>query len=194
MRSSPAAGASDPGLQRQVNEDRFHVDSAAASSSWSTAWVGRRPAARRPTWPSPRFAHGWNANRTAGRSHSRSDHRREQRDSPAGRAPARVAGDGLCADGRGRRRRSRGDRPRRRHAPVQTPGRASTRSRPTTRRSASARTPGEISELEAMRHPRRNEVYRDVGSEPTNRPIGTSSISRTSIFAPTRRCSCAAMD
>ena len=39
------------------------------------------------------------------------------------------------------------------------------RSPTTIRRWASARTTGEMTEAEAMRHPRRNEVFRDVGSE-----------------------------
>ena len=47
---------------------------------------------------------------------------------------------------------------------------------------------GELSELEAMRHPRRNEVYRDVGSEP-HEPADPEFIDvQDSRSSPTRRC------
>ena len=44
----------------------------------------------------------------------------------------------------------------------------SRKSRRTTRRLVSAKTPASSPKSDAMRHPRRNEVYRDVGSEPHN--------------------------
>jgi serine/threonine protein phosphatase PrpC len=50
----------------------------------------------------------------------------------------------------------------------------------------------EISELDAMRHPRRNEVYRDVGSEP-HAPSDSDFVELTrSRSIPMRPCCCAA--
>jgi hypothetical protein len=45
-----AAGDSDPGLKREVNEIGSTSTSPAASSSSSTASAARRPAAKPPTW------------------------------------------------------------------------------------------------------------------------------------------------
>ena len=51
----------------------------------------------------------------------------------------------------------------------------------------------EISELDAMRHPRRNEVYRDVGSEP-HAPDDPEFVELHEIrFEAGRRCSCCAV-
>jgi serine/threonine protein phosphatase PrpC len=54
---------------------------------------------------------------------------------------------------------------------------------------------GEISEAEAMRHPRRNEVYRDVGSQ-EHAPDDPDFIEAAEHPVSSRiaRCCCAAMD
>ena len=164
-----AAGATDTGLRREVNEDRFHCDVARGICRGHRRCrrAGRRRQGGRhgagdaadPTGARDRHARG---------SRPRGDHDRQQRDPSRWRRPgpsgrAWPACSRLPSSTNGRvSRRTRG-----RHAALQAARRAaSTRSRAITRRSASARTRSELSEAEAMRHPRRNEVYRDVGSEP----------------------------
>ena len=162
-----AAGDTDPGLQREVNEDRFHFDlarrlfmvvdgvggQAAGGKAADTAVRMLRSRLERETGP-------------AGGSHPRGDHDREQRDLPARPPPARMERHGLRADRRRldearaivghvgdtrlyKIRRDRIEKVTRDHSPV-----------------GEREDAQELSELEAMHHPRRNEVYRDVGSEP----------------------------
>ena len=69
----------------------------------------------------------------------------------------------------------------------------SARSRTIIRRSASARTAGELSEAEAMRHPRRNEVFRDVGSRGAHaRRRRFHRVAALRRSTPIARCCCAA--
>ncbi len=163
-----AAGATDPGLQREVNEDRFHVD--VARGLFIVDRRRRRPGGRRQGGrhrgdhaEGPARARDRSARVAAARSH----HRRQQRDPSPRRPPARVERHGLRAHRRRRRRgsvaivghvgdtrlyklrRGRIEKVTRDHSPV-----------------GEREDARELSELEAMQHPRRNEVYRDVGSEP----------------------------
>ena len=162
-----AAGGSHAGLKRENNEDRFHCDPqrgifvvvdgvgghAAGEKAADTALDGDQgpPRARdgRPARPRPR-----------------GDHARQQRDRPAGGDRAGLGGDDVRADGGARPGRPRHCRPRRRHAPLRCAAKArSRRSRTITRRSASARTRANSANWRRCAIPRRNEIYRDVGSQ-----------------------------
>ena len=162
-----AAGNTDPGLLREVNEDRFHLDlarglflvvdgvggQAAGGKAADTAVGLLRTRLERETGPvTDRLREAITlANNEIHRLAS-------QRPEWAGMAC--VLTIALIEDGRAtiahvgdtRLYKLRGDRLEkitRDHSPV-----------------GEREDAGEISELEAMNHPRRNEVYRDVGSEP----------------------------
>ena len=162
-----AAGNTDPGLLREVNEDRFHLDlarglfmvvdgvggQAAGGKAADTAVSLLRTRLERETGPvTDRLREAITlANNEIHRLAS-------QRPEWAGMAC--VLTIALIEDGRAtiahvgdtRLYKLRGDRLEkitRDHSPV-----------------GEREDAGEISELEAMNHPRRNEVYRDVGSEP----------------------------
>jgi serine/threonine protein phosphatase PrpC len=162
-----AAGNTDPGLLREVNEDRFHLDlarglfmvvdgvggQAAGGKAADTAVSLLRSRLERETGPVPERL------REAITLANNEIHRL------AGQRPewtgmACVLTVALIEDGRAtiahvgdtRLYKLRGDRLEKvtqDHSPV-----------------GEREDAGEISELEAMNHPRRNEVYRDVGSEP----------------------------
>ena len=116
-----AAGASDAGLQREVNEDRFHCDAdrgvfividgvGGQAAGGKAADVARGTAARTAR---PR-GRGHDC-----RPHARRHHRSQQRDSSPCRHPRRVERHGLRADDRDCAERQGNVRPRRRHAAVQ---------------------------------------------------------------------------
>ena len=184
-----------PGLQREVNEDRFHVDQHARPvhrdrrrrRTGRRRQGGRRRAvrcfanassARRARWPSACAKRSPSPttrsivsprpvrNGTAWPACSRSPGRR-----------GRQATIGHVGDTRlYKLRDGRIEKITRDHSPV-----------------GEREDAGEISELEAMRHPRRNEVYRDVGSEPhAPDDPGFVDVARDSVRARTRRCCCAA--
>src|SRR3984893_1971775 len=162
-----AAGATDPGLQREVNEDRFHVDvvraifvlvdgiggQAAGGKAADIALTMLRTRLERETGPvvdRVREAIGIANNEI----------HRVARLRPEWNGMACVLTVVVVDEGRAivghvgdtRLYKLRGDRIEKitnDHAPV-----------------GEREDSQEISELEAMRHPRRNEVYRDVGSEP----------------------------
>jgi serine/threonine protein phosphatase PrpC len=162
-----AAGNTDPGLLRQVNEDRFHLDlarglfmvvdgvggQAAGGKAADTAVSLLRSRLERETGPVPERL------REAITLANNEIHRLAgQRPEWAGMACVLTVA--LIEDGRAtiahvgdtRLYKLRGDRLEKvtqDHSPV-----------------GEREDAGEISELEAMNHPRRNEVYRDVGSEP----------------------------
>ena len=170
VRTLRAAGDTNPGLHREVNEDRFHFDARAGlfmvidgvggqaaggkAADTAVAYRLREPACERETGP-------------VAMASSRGDRDREQRDPSARRPAPRVERHGLRAHGR-------------RHSTTAVRSSATSETRGSTS-SAAARIEKvtrdhspvgeredarEISELDAMQHPRRNEVYRDVGSEP----------------------------
>jgi serine/threonine protein phosphatase PrpC len=162
-----AAGNTDPGLLRDVNEDRFHLDlarglfivvdgvggQAAGGKAADTAVALLRTRLERETGP------GSDRLRDAITSANNEIHRLAGlRPEWAGMAcvlTVAVVEDGratIAHVGDTRLYKLRGDRLEkvtRDHSPV-----------------GEREDAGEISELEAMNHPRRNEVYRDVGSEP----------------------------
>ena len=162
-----AAGNTDPGLLRDVNEDRFHLDlarglfmvvdgvggQAAGGKAADTAVSLLRARLERETGPVPErlreaiTAANNEINRLAGLR-------------PEWSGMACVLTVAVVEEGRAtiahvgdtRLYKLRGDRLEKvthDHSPV-----------------GEREDAGEISELEAMNHPRRNEVYRDVGSEP----------------------------
>ena len=166
--SARGRGATDPGLQRDDNEDRFHVDAARGlfmviDGVGGQAAGGKAADARAVDAARPARTR----DRPGGRARARSDRGRQQRDSPrrrvagpngtAWRACSRwpsikdgVATVGHVGDTRLYKiRQGRIEKVTRDHSPV-----------------GEREDAGELSESEAMRHPRRNEVYRDVGSEP----------------------------
>ena len=162
-----AAGNTDPGLLRDVNEDRFHLDlarglfmvvdgvggQAAGGKAADTAVSLLRARLERETGPVPErlreavTAANNEINRLAGL-------RPEWSGMACVLTVAVVEEDRatIAHVGDTRLYKLRSDRLEkvtRDHSPV-----------------GEREDAGEISELEAMNHPRRNEVYRDVGSEP----------------------------
>ena len=162
-----AAGSTDPGLLREVNEDRFHLDlarglfivvdgvggQAAGGKAADTAVSLLRTRLERETGSVP------DRLREAITLANNEIHRLAgQRPEWAGMACVLTVAhieDGratIAHVGDTRLYKLRGDRLEKvtcDHSPV-----------------GEREDAGEISELEAMNHPRRNEVYRDVGSEP----------------------------
>jgi serine/threonine protein phosphatase PrpC len=162
-----AAGNTDPGLLREVNEDRFHFDlargifmvvdgvggQAAGGKAADTAITLLRTRLERETGPVPERL------RAAIAASNNEIHRlASQRTEWAGMACVLTVA--VVDEGRAtiahvgdtrlyRLRHGRIEKVTRDHSPV-----------------GEREDGGEISELEAMNHPRRNEVYRDVGSEP----------------------------
>ena len=162
-----AAGSTDPGLLREVNEDRFHLDlarglfivvdgvggQAAGGKAADTAVSLLRTRLERETGSVP------DRLREAITLANNEIHRLAgQRPEWAGMACVLTVAhieDGratIAHVGDTRLYKLRGDQLEKvtcDHSPV-----------------GEREDAGEISELEAMNHPRRNEVYRDVGSEP----------------------------
>jgi PPM family protein phosphatase len=162
-----AAGNTDPGLLRDVNEDRFHLDlarglfmvvdgvggQAAGGKAADTAVSLLRARLERETGPVPDRLR--EAITTANNEIHRLAGLRPEWSGMACVLTVAVVEEGratIAHVGDTRLYKLRGDRLEkvtRDHSPV-----------------GEREDAGEISELEAMNHPRRNEVYRDVGSEP----------------------------
>ena len=162
-----AAGSTDPGLLRDVNEDRFHLDlarglfmvvdgvggQAAGGKAADTAVSLLRARLERETGPVPERLR--EAVTAANNEINRLASLRPEWSGMAcvltvavleeGRATIAHVGDTRLYTLRG----DRLEKVTRDHSPI-----------------GEREDAGEISELEAMNHPRRNEVYRDVGSEP----------------------------
>lgn len=162
-----AAGNTDPGLLREVNEDRFHFDlargvfmvvdgvggQAAGGKAADTAISLLRARLERETGPVPERLR--EAITVANNEIHRLASLRTEWAGMAcvltvavvddGRATVAHVGDTRLY----RLRQGRIEKVTRDHSPV-----------------GEREDAGELSELEAMNHPRRNEVYRDVGSEP----------------------------
>lgn len=161
-----AAGHTHPGLQREVNEDRFHVDiarglfivvdgvggQAAGGKAADLAMRMLRARLERET--------GTVADRVREAiTVANNEIRREASRRPEWHGMACVLTAAVVEDGRAivghvgdtrlyKLRAGRIEKVTRDHSPV-----------------GEREDAHEISEVEAMRHPRRNEVYRDVGSE-----------------------------
>ena len=162
-----AAGNTDPGLLRDVNEDRFHLDlarglfmvvdgvggQAAGGKAADTAVSLLRARLERETGPVPERLR--EAVAAANNEINRLASLRPEWSGMACVLTVAVVEEGratIAHVGDTRLYKLRGDRLEkvtRDHSPV-----------------GEREDAGEISELEAMNHPRRNEVYRDVGSEP----------------------------
>jgi serine/threonine protein phosphatase PrpC len=162
-----AAGATDPGLQREVNEDRFHVDEtrgvfvvidgvggqAAGGKAADVALATLRQRLERETGSVPDRVR--EAIAAANNEIHRLASSRPEWDGMACVLTVAVIKDGVATIGHVgdtrlyRLRHGRIEKITRDHSPV-----------------GEREDARELSELEAMRHPRRNEVYRDVGSEP----------------------------
>ena len=132
--------------------------------------------------------------RAGGRARARGDRGRQQRDPSRRRVAARLERHGVRAHGgRASRTAWRRSGTSATRGSTRSATAASRRSRAIIRRSASARTPASCRRSEAMRHPRRNEVYRDVGSELARpRRRGLRRHRRRCPWSPTRRCCSAA--
>ena len=162
-----AAGNSDPGLLRDVNEDRFHLDlarglfmvvdgvggQAAGGKAADTAISQLRARLERETGPvTDRLRE---AITVANNEIHRLAGLRQEWSGMACVLTVAVVEDGRALIGHVgdtrlyKLRHGRMEKVTRDHSPV-----------------GEREDAGEISELEAMNHPRRNEVYRDVGSEP----------------------------
>lgn len=162
-----AAGRTDPGLQREVNEDRFHVDvarglfividgvggKAAGGKAADVALSMLRDRLERETGPiSERIRE---AIAIANNEIYRLASTRPEWDGMACVLTVAVVKDGKVTIGHVgdtrlyKLRENRIQKITRDHSPV-----------------GEREDAKELSEFEAMRHPRRNEVYRDVGSEP----------------------------
>src|SRR5687767_12759613 len=162
-----AAGGTDAGLQRDVNEDRYHIDEArgvfividgiggqaAGGKAADVALSMMRERLERETGPvSDRLRE---AVAIANNEIYRLSSSRPEWDGMACVLTAVVLKDGTATIGHvgdTRLYKIRGGRIEkitRDHSPI-----------------GEREDANELSELEAMRHPRRNEVYRDVGSEP----------------------------
>ena len=162
-----AAGATDPGRQREVNEDRFHVDAsrglfividgvggqAAGGKAADVALCMLRERLERETGPvCDRVREAITA---ANNEIHRLASTRPEWDGMACVLTVAVVKDGMATIGHVgdtrlyQVRDGQIEKVTRDHSPV-----------------GEREDAREISELVAMRHPRRNEVYRDVGSEP----------------------------
>jgi serine/threonine protein phosphatase PrpC len=162
-----AAGGTDAGLQRDVNEDRYHVDEArgvfividgiggqaAGGKAADVALSMMRERLERETGPvADRIRE---AVAIANNEIYRLSSSRPEWDGMACVLTAVVLKDGTATIGHvgdTRLYKIRGGRIEkitRDHSPI-----------------GEREDANELSEIEAMRHPRRNEVYRDVGSEP----------------------------
>jgi serine/threonine protein phosphatase PrpC len=162
-----AAGHSHPGLQRTENEDRYHYDPArgifivvdgvgghaAGEQAADTAMAMLRARLERETGPIPDRV------REAITIANNEIHRRASL-RPEWKGMACVLTVAVVDDGHAvvghvgdtrlyKLRRGRIEKITRDHSPV-----------------GEREDANELSEAQAMRHPRRNEVYRDVGSEP----------------------------
>jgi len=162
-----AAGWSDAGLQREVNEDRFHVDEArglfividgvggqAAGGKAADVALGMlRERLERETGPVAERVR--EAIAVANNEIYRLASSRPEWDGMACVLTIAVIKDGTATIGHVgdtrlyRLRAGQIEKVTRDHSPV-----------------GEREDAQELSEFEAMRHPRRNEVYRDVGSEP----------------------------
>ena len=162
-----AAGTTDPGLLRDVNEDRFHLDlprglfmvvdgvggQAAGGKAADTAIDLLRQRLERDTGPVPDRLR--EAIAAANNEIHRLSGLRPEWEGMACVLTVAVVEDGRATVGHvGDTRlyklhRGRIEKVTRDHSPV-----------------GEREDAGELSELEAMHHPRRNEVYRDVGSDP----------------------------
>jgi serine/threonine protein phosphatase PrpC len=162
-----AAGGTDAGLQRDVNEDRYHVDEArgvfividgiggqaAGGKAADVALSMMRERLERETGPvADRIRE---ATAIANNEIYRLSSSRPEWDGMACVLTAVVLKDGTATIGHvgdTRLYKIRGGRIEKitkDHSPI-----------------GEREDSNELSEFEAMRHPRRNEVYRDVGSEP----------------------------
>jgi serine/threonine protein phosphatase PrpC len=161
-----AAGGTDPGLQREVNEDRFYVDEtrglfvvidgvggqAAGGKAADVALALVRERLERETGPVAERVR--EAIAIANNEIHRLSSSRPEWDGMACVLTIAVIKDGKATIGHVgdtrlyKLRDGRIDKVTRDHSPV-----------------GEREDAREISEFEAMRHPRRNEVYRDVGSE-----------------------------
>jgi serine/threonine protein phosphatase PrpC len=162
-----AAGATDAGRQREVNEDRFHVDEsrglfividgvggqAAGGKAADVALCMLRERLERETGPVRERVR--EAIAVANNEIHRLASTRPEWEGMACVLTVALVQDGTATighvgDTRLYRVRDRDiEKITRDHSPV-----------------GEREDANEISELDAMRHPRRNEVYRDVGSEP----------------------------
>ena len=161
-----ASGVTDPGLQRDNNEDRFHVDAArglfmvidgvggqaAGGEAADLALSMLRARLERETGPVDERVR--EAVTVANNEIHRAAASRPEWKGMACVLTVAVVKDGVATVGHVgdtrlyKIRRGRIDKITRDHSPV-----------------GEREDAGELSESEAMRHPRRNEVYRDVGSE-----------------------------
>jgi serine/threonine protein phosphatase PrpC len=161
------AGRTDPGLQRDVNEDRFHLDTArglflvidgvggqaAGGKAADVALAMVRERLERETGPvADRLRE---AIAIANNEIHRLASTRPEWEGMACVLTAAIVKDGKATFGHVgdtrlyKIRENRMEKITRDHSPV-----------------GEREDAGELSESQAMRHPRRNEVYRDVGSEP----------------------------
>src|SRR5688572_14406177 len=170
MRSSnalSAAAGTDAGLQRDVNEDRYHLDEArglfvvidgiggqaAGGKAADVALAMMRERLERETGPIPDRVR--EAITIANNEIYRLSSSRPEWDGMACVLTAVVVKDGMATIGHVgdtrlyKIRAGRIEKITRDHSPI-----------------GEREDANELSELEAMRHPRRNEVYRHVGSEP----------------------------
>ena len=161
-----AAGVTDPGLQRDANEDRFHVDvargifmvidgvggQAAGGEAAALALSMLRARLERETGPVDQRVR--EAITVANNEIHRAAASRADWNGMACVLTVAVLKDGVATVGHVgdtrlyKIRDGRLTKITRDHSPV-----------------GEREDAGELSESEAMRHPRRNEVYRDVGSE-----------------------------
>lgn len=162
-----AAGATDPGLQRDNNEDVFHVDDArglyvvidgvggqaAGGEAAALALSMLRARLERETGPVDERVR--EAITVANNEIHRAALSRPEWNGMACVLTVAVVKDGVATVGHVgdtrlyKIRNGRITKVTRDHSPV-----------------GEREDAGELSESDAMRHPRRNEVYRDVGSEP----------------------------
>ena len=165
-RAVKSAGSTNPGLHREVNEDRFHLDpvrglfavidgvggQAAGGKAADTAAVMLKTRLERETGPI-----AWRLREAIAVANNEIHRLADLRPEWAGMAcvlTAVVIHNGSATVGHVgdtrlyKLRRGRIEKVTRDHSPV-----------------GEREDAREISELDAMQHPRRNEVYRDVGSE-----------------------------
>ena len=159
------AGASDPGRVRQNNEDPLHLDAERGIFLVVDGLGGQAAGEKAAEIAVDRIRARLERQTGSAEQRLREAITMANNEiSSAARSNPEWEGHGLRADGGGARRRLGGGGPRGRFAALQDPPREIRKVTRDHSPVGEREDNGQLTEDEAMRHPRRNEVFRDVGS------------------------------